>query len=428
MMVPLDTKTNRWNFGSLTVQGVCNQVGFELCSEKLVLPFIYTAVGGPAYFAGTILSTVNITKFLSQVPGATFLTRVRYSKRVMACSTLICVAALAAVAMMRDDFAAQTVVVIFLLAAALIGVGKGLGVLAFQDVFGRSLWQSSRARLLFLTGAVTGLGVIASTYLSVNYLDFDGDDSFNSELIVVGAVLLTLSAAAALMLREPAKTTSGGTEQTDTGAFRNFSDEVRGGLAIAGRQTWFRKYLVARMLLTPIEVATPFFAIHAVALHPDTAPSLPTFVVAGALGMMIGGAVFPAFSRKSDRLTMNVSALIACLGALLSLSLQFFPDLRNLATHSAAFLLLAIANQGVSVSKTVYLVNAASDDTRPYCVAASNLVSGVLGFLLALVLGMIAHVQGAEAALIGMIPLNLAAAYYVMRLPSSRNLSAQDGL
>ena len=43
------------NYRILLGHGAANGAGYELTSEKLVLPFLYTAVGAPVFFAGLLV-------------------------------------------------------------------------------------------------------------------------------------------------------------------------------------------------------------------------------------------------------------------------------------------------------------------------------------------------------------------------------------
>ena len=52
---------------------------------------------------------------------------------------------------------------------------------------------------------------------------------------------------------------------------------------------WFRSYVIARCLLVSVELAMPFYAIHAAALHSHKQVSLSIFVVATGIAVVIGG-------------------------------------------------------------------------------------------------------------------------------------------
>ncbi|MEW2915935.1 hypothetical protein AB1A64_02590 [Ruegeria sp. ANG10] len=410
---------NRWNFGVLLTQSVTREIGYELSSEKLVLPFIYASLGGPLLFAGLLLSTVEFCKFLSQISGAPLVALVSRTKWIVALTTTASAAALFVISLLILDVSSGALVVIFLLTAAVIGLSKGINNLAFQDLLGRSLIKSSRARLLFFSGSVTGFLVIFLVLGSMLFFEVETPREAQTELILIGIGMLLIASLAIAFLREPAKSRQAYAAMDDqSNPLRNYFDELRIGLQTVSKLSWFRKYLKARVLLVTIEVAMPFFAVHASTLHPHTAPSLAVFVIAGSFGMIVGGVVWPRISKNSNRLTMTLSGLFACLAAIGALTLQFYAPLRMPLTHSGVFFLLAVATQGVIVSRTVYIVNATSDAERPYCITLANLAGGAFGLVLAVIVGSITQLQGAVAALVVMVPLNLAGAFYAMKLPA----------
>ena len=63
----MERKPNEsWNFAALLIQGVARRVGNELTSEKLVLPFLYTALGGSVFFTGLFAPVVIVARLVAQ--------------------------------------------------------------------------------------------------------------------------------------------------------------------------------------------------------------------------------------------------------------------------------------------------------------------------------------------------------------------------
>jgi MFS family permease len=120
---------------------------------------------------------------------------------------------------------------------------------------------------------------------------------------------------------------------------------------------------------------------------------------------------------KSIQRVLAASAIIASTAALIALARNLVPDLQSPATHAIIFVLLGFAIQGVVNGNAVYVVNAASDEERPYCVAVSSFVAGIVGVLLALLAGSISQQRGIIWALMIMAALNIVAALYARTLP-----------
>lgn len=405
----------------MLVQGVTRDVGYELGSERLVLPFIYATLGGPLLFSGLLLALVQFFKFLAQIIGAPLIALARGTKGYIAATTAVGATILAAVSVVPIDLSAHWLVILFVLMAVVIGLCKGINNLAFQDLLGRSLFEDDRALELYVTASISGLIVILVVLGSIFMLSVESPHAANTQLVLVGAAMLIVSSLAMIFLKEPAKTGRGSIQPTDgPPGLRDYVSELRVGMKTVVGLTWFRQYLTARLLLVTVEISMPFFAIHAARLHPDTTPNLAIFIIAGSLGMIIGGIIWPKLGGTSNRLTMGLASLFACLAAIAALILQYDATLRMPLTHSAVFFLLSIAVQGVTVGRTVYLVNAASEADRPYCITISNLAAGLLGLVLAFVLGSISQIQGAVAALAVMVPVTLVAAMFAARLPEQR--------
>lgn len=164
------------------------------------------------------------------------------------------------------------------------------------------------------------------------------------------------------------------------------------------RLDWFRRFLVARSLFLSIELVMPFFAIHAATFHASSALNLGMFIIASSTGMVLGGIIWPRVSRFSIKLVMTASPLIALAAAFIGLVTHAFPDMRSPFSYFVTFMLLSFALRGIVAARTVYIVGAASDEERPYCVAASNVVAGVLGLPIAVVIGAVSHKGGSSSA------------------------------
>ena len=92
-----DVENDRWNFRTLLGQGVVKSVGDQVSSEKLVLPFLYTPLGGPVFFAGLLMPIVTVSTLGSQLfaivvglaKGHVSLTFQDMLGRVLALSTIV---------------------------------------------------------------------------------------------------------------------------------------------------------------------------------------------------------------------------------------------------------------------------------------------------------------------------------------------------
>jgi hypothetical protein len=408
---------DRWNFRTLLGQGVFKSVGDQFSSEKLVLPFLYTTLGGPVFFAGLLMPIVTVSTLGSQLFGAPAVKAALRSKWYLATAIGITASALALICLIAGDIPPVYLVVSFLSVAIVIGLAKGLVSLTFQDMLGRVLAESSRANLLFAIGAGGGLFAIVAGLVSYFSANPESPRDTQIGMMWAGIGMLVLAALVTVAVRETPREFPHPAEDGPPEANRKgYVTDLYGSVQVVSKLPWFRRFMIARLLFLSIELAMPFFAIHAARFHAATSISLSMFVVSASIGMVLGGIIWPRISKLSIRLVMAASALIAAVAGLIALASHLVGPLQVPVTHAFTFMLLAFAAQGIVNARTVYVVGAASDEQRPYCIAVSNVIAGLVGLVMALLVGSIAHAQGAIAGLMVMVVLNIVTALYVPRL------------
>jgi MFS family permease len=413
----------RWNFGILLVQGVARRIANELSSERLVLPFLYAALGGPVLFAGVFAPAVIVGRLAAQLLGSQLVAMARRTKLFLSATTGFSALVLFLLAAFADTLRVGWLPVAFVAASVAWGMSNGFGALTAQDLLGRVLGERARINLLFAIGAASGAGVIVVTIASQWIIGVDqAKQSWDDQvhLIWAGITMLLLSTVAASALVEGDRPVP----SRPAGATREgYLTLLRDGMRTVSRLDWFRRFMIARVLLVTVELVMPFFAVHAAAFHAHTAPSLTVFVVSASLGMIAGGLVLPRLGHKSIQLVLSVSCGVAALAALTALVSHLIPDLRSLYTHAAMIFLLGFAAQGALDGSTAYVVGASTDEQRPYAIAVTNFAAGAVGVVIALVAGTIALERGAIFAVALMGLINLFGAYYVRTLPDVQTKS-----
>lgn len=414
-----------WNFAALLVQGVARRVANELTSEKLVLPFLYTALGGSIIFAGLFAPVVIVARLVSQLLGARL---VEVSSR----GNILIGVAVALTAVVFIFLASGTggvpltlLPVVFIVASALLGLSNGFSALAFQDLIGRVLGDRSRITLLFAIGAASGALVIVTTLISQVMVGFEAGDQparDHVHLVWAGVAMMLLSAVAAFMVREAprASVANDAGEGYLASALRN--------ARLVMRVPWFRRFVRMRVLLLSVEMVLPFFAVHAATYHATTAPSLSFFVISFSLGMIAGGLIWPRIGKRSIQMVLSLSAALAGVAALLALANHVFGGVQSLYLHAAMIFLLAFATQGSLDGSTAYVVRSSTDEQRPYAISVANLAAGVVGIGVALLAGFIADGPGVIVAIGIMGATNILGVIYALRLPDVEPDAASDRL
>ncbi len=416
----------KWNFRILLGQGIFDYTGSQLTSEKLVLPFIYTALGGPLLLAGLIVPIVRVTKLVAQITVAPVIHASRQNKWFCAGALLALAVAMAIVCLTVRDASVAWVAVIFVAVTIVLGVSDGITGLAFTDMLGRVLPEQRRSTLLFAESGVAGLVAVLVALWSQTFITSKTPLDAHLELMWIGVVMLLIAAVGIVVVREPAKQEDAPkrreTEHEKIGSYAG----LRESFGIAFALPWFRRFVVARTLFLSIELAMPFYAIHAAILHKDKVNGLSTFVIASCVGLIIGGLVWPRVSRRSIRTVLAASAIVACLAGLLALALARWPQLQSPHPYSVVIAMVAFSAQGISNGRTVFLIGATTDANRSYCIAVANVLTGALAIVVAAILGTAAHFRDVHWAIWIMVALNVAAALYAGGLGEAKQPAAHD--
>ncbi len=192
------------------------------------------------------------------------------------------------------------------------------------------------------------------------------------------------------MIRERPGATQGG---------RNAAEETRAGFSLYKQYPGFRKFLHGRSLLLSVELATPFFVLHAGQLMDLKVQDIGILVIAVGISQIVsspfwGGKMADQTSKK----VMILSALIAFIATILALLAGTVPSKSlQYGCYFVIFVLIGLAESGVRLGgRKTYLVDASPKQDRTTFTAFSNSVVGGVLALLSGSIGMIAHWAGGQ--------------------------------
>jgi hypothetical protein len=191
--------------------------------------------------------------------------------------------------------------------------------------------------------------------------------------------------------------------------------DLKHGFAMVPRYPWYKRLLIWRALLLSVELALPFYAIHAASLHGASAQNLSVFVVAISLGLIVSG---PLWGRLADRDTALVGVLGSVIAAVAGVLVLIADQLGNPGFpfyHAMLFFPLALAREGVTVARSRRLSVMAPARDRPAMVAFASALLSCLSIAVALLIGAVGHLHDIRTPLVILILLNIAAALYVPR-------------
>lgn len=412
----VDQQADRWNFRVLLGQGVFLDVSQTLASPRLVLPFLYIALGAPVIFSGLLIPIVLLSRMIGQITSAPFVSSSAISKWYLALGILTGATALAVIGLAAQTTSMELLAIVFLTVAIIVGLGQGLSRLAFQNMLGYIVPIHTRRTLLFTQTAVSGLLAIGVAWTIHVVYPIKKALEGHLALLWVGIGVSLLSGFLSMLIKEGTGTHPENIAPVKTRSQTSFIVEIRKGIGSVIHVSWFRRFIVIRILFLCVELAMPFYAIHAAGMHMKTSGSLSIFVIAASLGLVAGGPLWHLCSRWQLSRIMSLAAIIAACGGLVAIANEHWDRLGYAIFYAVVFFLISIADQGWTVARKIYLATFAPAKERAYYIAVSDTLVGGIAVLVGFLLGTVAHQQLVwPIVILGII--NVVAALYALRLP-----------
>lgn len=403
----MDSRNSRRNWHLILVQGLFYALKRRLAPPKVFLPFICVAAGAPVFLAAIIVPLFSFSARFSELLSAPLVSRAQQRKTV-AMAGIVGVAAGLIIAVAAIYASLPVLTIAFLVVATIIiGIGRGIGGLAYTALLPSLFDRENRGHLLNLEGI---LSACAAMLIALGaYHLFRNSDPLDSHVALVWLALLVALPAAVLLLpvSEPERVKP--VDRPVEGARPRGARKALQDFLVCWEDAWFRKYLTARLLLLSVTQVMPFYAIHAASLHKDQSGSYAFFVVAMSVGGILSGPLIYRLSGRSVGANLATAIVASMLAAVLALVNDVLLPEPHFLYYVPVLVLVALAAQIATVSLAVYLGEFGSDSDREYFVATGRFASGVLGTVVAALLGLLAQMQD-EAMPIAIILLSNAAA------------------
>lgn len=397
------------NVRANSANGAASKLAEQLAGPNLVLPWLLQLIGTPVWMFGFLMPIKQSFSLLPQLVIAGQIRRLAVRKWVwVGCGMIqaLCLLLMIPAALWLSPLAAGLVLLGLLI---VFSSASGAASVAFQDVLGKTVSKGQRGKLLARRALYGGILTTAAGLLLNHNRQAQND---------LGAVLLLLFFAAVLwgtaallfgLIREVPGASAAG---------RNVIEEVREGRRLLRTERGFARFLQARALLLSVELATPFYVLHATRTLELQGSDIGTLIIAVGLSQILSS---PFWGRMADRTSKNVmatSALIAGGSALLALGLPLAPAVLRPWGYFLVFILIGLAEAGVRLGRKTYLVDATPDAQRATYTAFSNSLIGAIA-LLSGVSGLIAHWLGATLMMAVIGGLMLAAYLACRRMPEA---------
>ena len=397
------------NFFAYLLANLFGKVADEIASAKLVIPWLFGALGVPASFTGFLVPIREAGVLLPQLLVAAAVRHLPIRKYVWLSGAILSALSMfgmAWAALSLDGGAAGSVILLML---TVFSLARGICSVSAKDVLGKTISKSRRGRLMGWSASLSGFAVLG---LGIWFAAFEPAASSNAvfaTLLAAGGILWLLSTLAFASIEEQPGATEGG---------GNALAVALQQLGLLRSDPDFRRFVLVRTLLLAVALAPPFYVLVAQQQTDSGLAGLGVLIIASGLAASLSSPFWGYLGDRSSRSVMALAASGAGLLALITwgaLALEWHWLTGDLG-FAAIFLLLNVMHGGVRLGRKVYLVDMASSDNRAAYVAVSNTVIGVM-MLFGGVIGFIGEWLGAPAVLLLLGLLSLLAAAAALHLP-----------
>lgn len=388
------------NFLKHVLSLAATKTGDGLADPKLVLSWLLTTLGAPAFLIGLLVPIREAGALLPQLMLSAGIRALPRRKWVWTGGSLVqgvSVLGMGTCAFVLDGAAAGWAIVGLL---TLFALGRSACSVSYKDVLGKTVSKATRGTATgTATTVASGLVLLFGVLLSIGLLE-KSVTAIAAVLIAAGGLWI---AAAGLFstLKETAGATEGG---------GNPLTVALSHLSLLKEDPQLTRFIVTRGLLISTALAPPYLLSIVSRGNDQQLGALGPFVLASALAALSSSYIWGRLSDTSSRRVLMLAAIAGAaalaLGAAFA-GLVVFDD--PVLPMSAVLFLLMVAYQGVRLGRSTHLVDMADEDKRAAYTALSNSIVGVL-LVAGGVFGVIAQMAGAAVVLILFAVMCIAAA------------------
>lgn len=395
---------SRQNFWLHLLGGGGLLMAMQFGNPRLVLPWISQNLGVAYILIAMLVPLFQGGLVLSQLTAAPLIGRFSLRKRLVTGMGLMLGGLFAVIFVAAAGLSPAIAAVALLVCAAAVGVTFGIFTIGNSDLLAKTVPRRMQGKVLAQRVAFGGLMTLAATFAVWALLPNLAGNHLILLWLAVGA---WIGAAAAYgMVNELPS------ELVEVAASRL---NLRHARSLLAQYPWYRRLQVTSMLLQSVEMAVPFYAVHAATLHDPTASNLSAFVVAMALGLVLSGPIWGRLLDRHNALVAVAGCLIAAAAGALVLIMDQMGDPTVPFYHAFLFLPLSLARQGVIQARMRYLSVKAPAGERPAMIALNNAALASAGIVVALILGAAGHLHDIRTPLVLLILANVATALYARR-------------
>ncbi len=362
------------NFLALTGDFVFFSVGFAFFDPLVVVPAFVKEFTGSEFLVG-ILSAIRIMMVTApQLVAASILVAQPRKKPVLIASSIIGrlpIIVLALATLWWGDSHLWRVIAILGVSVAIFYTSEGFNGVSWPVLVGKVLPENIRGRFFGFGQLVSSLGAAAAGYCVNRILALPGQTLSARWAIVfaIGFVILMLSAGSMFFINEQ------GDEK------RQRRPDVRHSLKMMLQylrsDSNLRRVVIVQLVLYTAGAVSPFFVLRAREILPGADAQLGTFLILQSIGSAVAavaGGYLVDHVGSWAAIRLGAVVKVAMLGVVTLAGILSFP----LTLYYVSFLLLGYVNGSSWWSFSAYLLDLATEEQRPFYLAASGILTSIL--------------------------------------------------
>lgn len=394
----------------LIVAGCFSALANRFANPQVVLPWVYSLLGGPLILVGFLAPSIRLGGLLAQVTVVPGLLARPTRKWTFVAAVSVSAMVLLVISSTLWGMNHNAGLVVFFVCMIVLGASLGVTTLAMQEVTAKVIPRERIGHLLSLQVSASGL-VLLVLMLSVMWLHPDVEnDAHRAMMMVAAAVAWVMAGLVFARVKEPPSAV-----ESKTSAW----SEIASGWRFYRTVPWFRRFMLVRSTFLSVGLATPFYSVHAAQEFARTAHSLSLIIIATGVTSVLSAPVWSAVLQRDPRKALFRSGLFAAAAGAIVIIHEIYAEAYPLV-YMLVFALLQLAVQGLTQSSKTYLALMCPEEDRPRYLAASNAMLGVLGIVVSGLIGVLAGSVHIYAALVLLVVLALAAS------AASRSLAGVD--
>jgi predicted MFS family arabinose efflux permease len=396
-----------------TLNGTATKLGDQLASPSLVLPWLMAAIGAPAYLTGFLVPVRRSLALLPQLAISGQMRAHPVRKWFWVGGAIFYATFLLLMVPASLLFSSVVAGVAILVLLAFASLARGVGSVAFKDVVGKTIPPGRRGQLLAARATSGGVLAVAAGFVLRSYVN--QNSSILPYLILVasaGGLWLIGALLIARIQEEPGETEGG----------RNPLQEALTGVNVLREVSGFRRFILARILLLSVKLATPFYVLYARQFIGGNAGNLGIFVIVTGVANVLSSPSWGRFADRSSRTVMILAGALGTASTLFILLVGVLPDSwHNVYVFGATLLLVGFAQAGIRLGRKTHLIDGAPENERPLYAAISNTIIGAMT-LLGGALGVIAEAFSVRILLWVLAGFALAGVGVSLWMPEAENM------